>query len=73
MKLTNRRCQCAGCSEYFNSVGAFDKHRTGSQKKDTRHCRTLDEMEKAGMFFTDKDGERLWYGSKWTEKQVDAP
>ena len=68
MKLTNRRCQCAGCSEYFNSVGAFDKHRTGRHRTNTRRCMTIEEMEAAGMFWIDKDGERLWYGERWSER-----
>ena len=29
MKLTGRRNQCPGCSEYFNSLTAFDAHRVG--------------------------------------------
>jgi len=29
MNLTGNRCQCPACGEYFNSVAAFDKHRTG--------------------------------------------
>lgn len=65
MRLTSRRCQCAGCKKYFNSVGAFDKHRTGSHRKDTRRCRTTDEMIEAGMFFISRDDSQLWYGSEW--------
>lgn len=38
MKLTGQRCQCPDCREYFNSVAAFDRHRDGSHKKQTRHC-----------------------------------
>jgi hypothetical protein len=28
-KLTDSRCQCSGCGEYFNSDTAFEKHRVG--------------------------------------------
>ena len=49
MKLTEHRCQCAGCGEYFNSVLAFEKHRTGSHRRDERRCRTPTEMRAAGM------------------------
>lgn len=30
LKLTGNRSQCGACREYFNSVGAFDKHRVGT-------------------------------------------
>ena len=69
MKLTGRRCQCAACGEYFNSVGAFEKHRTGSHQKDSRRCLKADEMEKAGMFCRERESARLWYGSKWERAQ----
>lgn len=29
MNLTGNRCRCAACNRYFNSVSAFDKHRSG--------------------------------------------
>ena len=44
MKVGNRRCQCADCKEYFNSVAAFEKHRRGDHGKG-RYCDTSD-MEK---------------------------
>jgi hypothetical protein len=47
-KLTDSRCQCSGCNEYFNSDTAFDMHRTGEFGKD-RRCMTPAEMLKAGM------------------------
>lgn len=46
--LTGDRNQCPGCSEYFNSSFAFDKHRTGEFGKD-RRCRTAGEMQERGM------------------------
>lgn len=48
MKLTGQRNQCRGCSQYFNSNLAFDKHRTG-QPGHGRRCRTADEMIAKGM------------------------
>ena len=44
MKLTGNRCLCSGCGEYFNSVSAFDMHRSGPA--DARVCRQPGE---AGM------------------------
>jgi hypothetical protein len=29
MKLNGNRCKCGGCDRYFNSVHAFDRHRSG--------------------------------------------
>lgn len=53
MKLTGRRCQCRSCGEYFNSVPAFDRHRTGeytlADGSSGRRCRTLAEMREIGM------------------------
>lgn len=46
----NSRCQCADCDEFFNSLGAFDKHRTGSyQPSGLRRCRSIQEMTDSGM------------------------
>ena len=42
-KLTGRRCQCGGCGEYFNSLGAFEKHRVGFR------CLTVGQMTEKGM------------------------
>ncbi len=67
MKLTGRRCQCAACGEYFNTVFAFDKHRTGSHAKDQRRCLKAHEMENTGMHYRERENERLWYGSKRQE------
>lgn len=48
MKLTGQRNQCRGCSQYFNSNTAFDKHRTGDYEHG-RRCRTPEEMIAKGM------------------------
>jgi hypothetical protein len=60
-KLTGRRCQCGGCGEYFNSLGAFEKHRVGDHGKD-RRCRSTDEMKSAGMALNPAG---WWVGSVW--------
>jgi hypothetical protein len=58
--LRGDRNQCQGCKEYFNSTGAFDKHRTGKHVID-RRCMTKDEMLAKGMVLRD-DG--FWRGSE---------
>lgn len=65
MKLGNRRCQCSECREYFNSTGAFDKHRTGAYAKPgqwqgNRRCRSIEEMTGLGML---KNPAGFWIGS----------
>jgi len=50
-KLSESRCQCGGCGEYFRSVAAFDKHRIADSEK--RRCRTVLEMESVGMIVND--------------------
>ena len=47
--LTGDKNQCAGCSEYFNSSLAFEKHRTGEHKDNGRRCLTAAEMMAKGM------------------------
>lgn len=51
MKLTAIRAQCGECKAHFNSVSAFDAHRTGDygHRGLNRRCRTPDEMRAAGM------------------------
>lgn len=46
--LRGDKNQCPGCHEYFNSTGAFEKHRTGKFGVD-RRCRTSEEMTALGM------------------------
>jgi hypothetical protein len=58
MKLNGARNQCRGCKRYFNSNGAFDKHRTGDHGVD-RRCMTDEEMIAKGMVLRD-DG--FWRG-----------
>ncbi len=42
------RCECGACHQRFNSVSAFDLHRTGNYGVD-RHCREPGEMIAIGM------------------------
>lgn len=46
--LSGDRNQCPGCSEYFNSTFAFDKHRTG-EFGISRRCMSNAEMKAKGM------------------------
>lgn len=60
MKLTGNRCLCSGCGEYFNSVGAFEKHRTGSAEN--RVCKP---PESIGM---SKNAAGYWITAPMTLK-----
>lgn len=57
--LRGDKNQCPGCGEYFNSTGAFEKHRTGKFGVD-RRCKTPEEMTAAGMV---KKADGFWIGS----------
>jgi hypothetical protein len=48
MNLSGRRCQCAGCGQYFNSESAFNAHRVGNYAI-KRECLTTPQMEAKGM------------------------
>jgi hypothetical protein len=74
--LKGNRNQCGVCKEYFNSIGAFDKHRVFDKPKDwaTRRCMTSDEMissgmslNQAGFWVTEKMPEQLLKGLKENE------
>lgn len=54
-KLTGDKNQCPGCSKYFNSSYAFEKHRTGKHENNQRRCKTLEEMLAAGMVINKED------------------
>lgn len=50
--LSGGVCQCSGCGESFNSVHAFDSHRTGEYSNAYpygRRCLTTEEMLQSGM------------------------
>ncbi len=56
MKLGHSRNQCGGCSEYFNSISAFEMHRTGDFGVN-RRCMTTQEMEAKKM---SKNTDGFW-------------
>ena len=58
--LRGDRNQCPTCGKYFNSTGAFEKHRTGKHGID-RRCMTTEEMIAKGMILRE-DG--FWIGEK---------
>ena len=58
--LRGDRNQCQGCKEYFNSTGAFEKHRTGQYGVD-RRCRTPEEMIAKGFSL---NATGYWIASK---------
>ncbi len=51
-------CQCPTCKGYFNSVRAFDFHRTGPAED--RRCLTVPEMVEKGM---EKNRRDYWVTS----------
>ena len=68
LKVGSMRNQCPGCGKLFNSIGAFDKHRTGSYgmlRKGTkdgymeakRRCLDESDMLASGML---KNGLGFW-------------
>lgn len=59
-KLTGSRCKCTVCGGYFNSTGAFDKHRVGEYQHNGRRCWSEAEMEAKGM---SKNETGFWIGS----------
>ena len=58
--LRGDRNQCQSCKEYFNSSGAFEKHRTGKYGVD-RRCRTPEEMIEKGFSL---NAAGYWIASK---------
>jgi hypothetical protein len=64
-KLGAQKCQCGGCGEFFRSDSPFDKHRTGSYAKDTRHCKSVADMWAEGFTKTADD----WWIAPTTEKE----
>lgn len=54
----NSRCQCGACDRFFNSLGAFDKHRTGDfSPASARRCLDEAEMLERGMA---KNADGFW-------------
>lgn len=46
---TRNACQCPTCLFVFTSTSAFDKHRTGSFKDNSRRCMDKAEMTMKGL------------------------
>lgn len=44
----SERCECCECGMFFSGTTGFDDHRTGSYSKDTRRCRTAEEIKARG-------------------------
>ena len=53
--LSNSRCVCRTCGQFFNSTSMFDKHRYGEHGWNTRKCRTEAELLEKG-YAVNKDG-----------------
>ena len=49
LKVTGSRCLCQSCGDFFNSTGAFEKHRVGKYTDHSRRCLDATEMRAAGM------------------------
>jgi len=47
--LRGEHNECPGCGQLFNSMKAFEKHRTGSHTDNGRRCLTVAQMEAIGM------------------------
>lgn len=66
MKLGKSRNQCGGCKEYFNSLAAFEKHRTGKFGVN-RRCMTPQEMENKKML---KNTDGFWITQKFVLRRT---
>lgn len=64
--LRGDKNQCQGCNQYFNSIKAFDKHRTGKHGVD-RRCMTPLEMTEAGMSV---NSSGFWITQKKTDEVI---
>ena len=64
VSLRGDRNQCPGCSEFFNSTHAFEKHREGEHGID-RHCLDAFAMQIKGMH---KGADGFWRGSVMPSK-----
>lgn len=62
-----RRCLCAACNEGFNGLSAFERHRVGSHKLDTRRCMSVGEMYEAGMR---ENSDGYWILESWGRAAV---
>jgi len=64
--LRGDKNQCQGCNQYFNSIKAFDKHRTGKHGEG-RRCMTVHEMTEHGMFV---NASGFWITQKKTQDVI---
>lgn len=64
-KLTGARCRCGACGFYFNSIGAFDRHRAGPPTN--RRCLSPAEMVARGMTTNDTG---FWVRSRMTDADL---
>lgn len=62
-------CLCGECGEYFNSVSAFDKHRTGNYSDGTRRCLTQAELTAKGWAH---NARGLWITSVYAREESEA-
>jgi hypothetical protein len=65
--LKGDKNQCQGCKEFFNSIKAFDMHRTGKHGVD-RRCMTVEEMINKGMSLNASD---FWITEKKSKELLD--
>lgn len=72
MKLSGDRNQCPTCGKGFNSIAAFDKHRTGKFGVG-RRCMTTEEMLAKGMVLRDDGFWRSAENPKWVRDEPAIP
>jgi hypothetical protein len=65
--LKGDKNQCQGCKEFFNSIKAFDMHRTGKHGVD-RRCMTVEEMIDKGMSL---NASGFWITEKKSKELLD--
>jgi hypothetical protein len=70
---------CRACDHIFSSVKAFDLHRTGSFKKNTRRCMSKEEMRAKGLiqnakgwWTTPASGRAPWTATAHEEEGEEA-
>lgn len=65
-RLGSRLCQCGSCGRYFGGLTAFDTHRAGTYRPDTRHCLSDEALQALGLV----NREGVW-GSTYQGPIVD--
>jgi hypothetical protein len=69
LPLHGNQSLCRACGQYFKSVFAFEKHRTGTFRPMTRRCRTAEEMRVVGMVLRG----RFWISAERSFAFGDCP